>query len=136
MDNQKNQHEIMVSESFYFTDEDFEDILVTALEGGIGYWACLDNTETEPPEWGDWSKQPDDMPTSEYAWKILSEGGTLHFLDEEDESAEYYLDMASFMNGIALAIRNKDWDGDMDMLDAALADMIIQYGIFGEVVYG
>lgn len=128
------EHEIRVS--YYFTDDDLENIMITALEGGICYWACLDNSEVEPPKWGDWSKQPADMPTSEYAWKILKNGGMLHFLDEEDDDAEYFLDMESLFNGISLCIERKDWNGDMDLMDAALADMIVQYAIFGTVIYG
>ena len=27
--------------------EDIDDIICTALEGGIGYWACLDNSTEE-----------------------------------------------------------------------------------------
>lgn len=111
-----------------FTDDDLENIMITALEGGIGYWACLDNS--------DWSKQPADMPTSEYAWKILQDGGTLHFLDEEDDGAEYFLDLNSLLDGIGKCIANKDWDGDIDNIDAIIADMIIQYAIFGSVIYG
>ena len=124
-----------VKVSYYFTDDDLENIMITALEGGIGYWACLDNSEVEPPQWGDWSKQPDDMPTSEYAWKILKAGGTLHFLDEEDDDAEYFLDMTDLFKGIGLCIQRRDWDGDMDQLDAMVADMIIQCAIFGSVIY-
>lgn len=111
-----------------FTDDDLENIMITALEGGIGYWACLDNS--------DWNQQPADMPTSEYAWKILQDGGTLHFLDEEDDGAEYFLDLSSLLDGIGKCIANKDWDGDMDNIDAIVADMIIQYAIFGSVIYG
>lgn len=29
------------------TEEDISDILCSAIEGGIGYWACLDNTTEE-----------------------------------------------------------------------------------------
>lgn len=125
-----------ITVTYYYTDEDLKDILITALEGGIGYWACLDNEETEAPKWGDWSKQPKDMPTAEYAWQILCDCGTLHFLDEEEEDQEYYLTMADFFKGIGLAIKNKDWDGDVDSLDACVADMIMQYAMIGSVVYG
>ena len=117
------EHEIRVSH--YYTDEDMEDIIVTALEGGIGYWACLDNTE-----------QPDGTITAEWAWKVLQNGGQLHFFDEEDDDAEYFMDLASLYTGIGLAIKDKYWDGDMDNLDALVADSIIQYAVFGEVVYG
>ena len=47
------------------TDEDIEDIVVTALEGGIGYWACLDNTGKE------YEEAPEDEPVSITATKIL-----------------------------------------------------------------
>lgn len=118
----------MVQITKEFTEDDLENIMITALEGGIGYWACLDNS--------DWNQQPADMPTSEYAWKILRDGGTLHFLDEEDDGAEYFLDLSSLLDGIGKCIVNKDWDGDMDNIDAIVADMIIQYAIFGSVIYG
>ena len=119
-----------INVTYYYTEEDLKDILITALEGGIGYWACLDNTE------GAWSEQPENMPTSEYAWKILYDCGTLHFTDEEDDDAEYALNLADFFKGIGLAIKNKDWDGDMDTLDACVADCIMQYAMIGSVVYG
>lgn len=119
-----------ITVTYYYTDEDLMNILITALEGGIGYWACLDNTKEE------WNDQPEDMPTAEYAWKILCNAGTLHFIDEEEEDEEYTMDMADFYKGIGKAIKNKDWDGDMDMLDANVADCIMQYAMIGSVVYG
>ena len=113
-----------------FTDEDMEDIVVTALEGGIGYWACLDNTGKE------WNNQPDDTPTSEYAWKILKEGGELLFIDEEDDDAEYHLDLQTLLYGIGKAIEIGTWGGDMDIVDAEVADAIFQYAIFDDIIYG
>ena len=113
-----------------FTDENMEDIVVTALEGGIGYWACLDNTGKE------WNDQPDDTPISEYAWKILKGGGELLFLDEEDDDTQYFLCLPCFINGIKQAIQNGYWDGDMDSIDAEIADIIFQYAIFDDIVYG
>ena len=125
-----SQHEIKVSESFCFTDQDMEDIMVTALEGGIGYWACLDNTLPE------WDGQPSDTPTAVWAWKILSEGGTLHFQDAEDDEEKWELTLQKLYCGIAQTIQETYWDGDMDCIDAEVADSIIQYALFGELVYG
>jgi len=128
MDN-KQKNEIKVS--FFYTDEDLMDIVVTALEGGIGYWACLDNTGK------DFEDQPDDTPVAEWCWKLLQQGKQLHFYDDSgEEEAEYSLDMASLYAGIGKAIANKYWDGDMDMLDADVADAIFQYAIFDDVIYG
>lgn len=130
MDN-KQKNEIKVS--FFYTDEDILDIVVTALEGGIGYWACLDNTGK------DFEDEPKDMPTSEWCWELLKQGKKLHFIDdsgEEEEETDYYLDMASLYAGIGKAISNQSWDGDMDTLDALVADSIFQYAIFDDVIYG
>ena len=128
-------HTILVSEKYYFSDEDMENIVVTALENGIGYWACLDNSDVEPRDWGDWTKKQKDMSTSVYAWKLIQSGKTLHFLDEEDETAEYYFSLVNLYTGISLAIESGIWDGDIDILDANIADVIFQYGLFGKLVY-
>ena len=127
MDN-KQKNEIKVS--FFYTDEDIEDIIVTALEGGIGYWACLDNTTD------DFKDQPEDTPVSEWCWHLLKQGKELRFLDEEDDGAEYRLCLATLLDGIGKAIGCKAWDGDMDSLDALVADAIIQYAIFNDIIYG
>lgn len=114
-----------------FTDEEMEDIVVTALEGGIGYWACLDNA-TE-----DFKDQPKDTPVSEWCWQLLKDGKTLHFFDAGyPEDGEYFLDLSSLLDGIGKAIVNGNWDGDMDSLDALVADAIIQYAIFDDIIYG
>lgn len=127
----KGKNEIKVSLSFFYTDEDILDIVVTALEGGIGHWACLDNTGK------DFEDQPDDIPTSEWCYELLKQGKQLHFFDDtgDEDEAEYYLDMASLFVGIAETIKNRFWDGDMDNLDADIADDIFQFAIFNDVIY-
>lgn len=114
-----------------YTDQDMEDIIVTALEGGIGYWACLNNTTD------DFKDQPKDTPVSEWCWHLLKEGKELCFLDAEyPDDAEYHLCLLCLLDGIRKAIFNGNWDGDMDSLDAIVADAIIQYAIFGDCIYG
>ena len=127
MDN-KQKNEIKVS--FFYTDEDILDIVVTALEGGIGYWACLDNTTD------DFKDQPEDTPVSEWCWHLLKQGKELRFLDEEDDGAEYRLFLPCLLDGIGKAIVNGNWDGDVDSLDSLVADAIIQYAIFNDIIYG
>lgn len=123
-----NKYKVQITKEY--TDQDMEDIVVTALEGGIGYWACLDNTGEV------WDRMPEDLATSEYAWRILKEDGELHFLDEEDDDAEYFLSLPCLMNGIRKAITGGQWDGDMDTVDAEVADAIFQYAIFDDIIYG
>lgn len=123
-------HEIKVTRSFFYTDDDFENICVTALEGGIGYWACLDNSGD------DWKAKPKGVPTSVWFWKLLKDGKEIYFTDAEDDDVEFFIDISLLFEGIAKAIELEYWDGDMDSMDAEVADMIFQHAIFGEVVYG
>ena len=115
-----------------YTDEDMEDIVVTALEGGIGYWACLDNDNK------DFENIPEDLATSEWCWRLLKEGKPIRFIDAEDveEGETWWLNLKMLLNGIAKAVEKGNWDGDMDIVDAEVADAIFQYAIFDDIIYG
>ena len=120
------------------TGEDIEDIIVTALNGGIGYWACLDNTR---PEFDAVGKEDYlDVWTA----KILMDGGTVYFLDENDRSEIYELTLPKLMNGVRQFIE-KGYDrygvfvhgtADLANFDADAADTVIQLALFDEVVFG
>lgn len=116
--------------TYHMTDEDLENIIITALEGGIGYWACLDNDN------GDFRGIPEGIATSEWCWQILKNGGSLHFFDEEDDDAEFSIDLQSLIYGIGKTISETAWDGDINNVDAVVADIIIQYAVFDDVIYG
>lgn len=111
------------------TEEDITDIVVTALEGGIGYWACLDNTGEE------FENAPEEEAVSETVARILLNNGSVFFEDEEDPSARYELTLEKLLNGIE-KYANENGGIDMDYLDADMADAIVQYAIFCEVIYG
>lgn len=128
-------------QEYELTDEDIEDIMVTALDGGIGYWACLDNTTSEFADQGDEYVET-------HAAKILMRGGTLCFIDDEEwrdgNEVRYELTMDKLLLGIRKYIEEYNrYDafgahGEIDLceLDAMEADLIIQLAVFGEVVYG
>ena len=120
------------------SQEDIDDIMVGALEGGINYWC------DEAKVVGDY--------LGEYASQQISRGGQLLLHDfEKDKTC--MLDKEKFLNGIRLYISNgntycleilrgnygiptgKD-KLDTCRLDAGMADCIIQYALFGEIVYG
>lgn len=115
-----------------FTDEEMEDIVVTALEGGIGYWACLDNTT---PEFKD---EPKDTPTAVWCWHLLKKGKGIRFIDAEDteEGETWWLTLPMLLNGIKLSSEKGYWNGDIDTMDANDADIVFQLSMFGEIVYG
>jgi len=119
--------ELNINYKVELDNECIDDIMATALEGGITYWC--DAAEVV----GDY--------LGEYASEQISRGGTLKLHDsEEDETYELTLD--KFLAGLAKAIGEGGLDvlheGKIDpsSIDAEDADVIIQYAIFGEVVYG
>ena len=112
-----------------------------ALEGGINYWC--DGIKVVGEYLG------------EYGSEQIARGGKLKVHLEEpfdDEDTETYeLDKEKFLKGVEMYIKNPDkpyeivcFDTDVDgdltidtcMVDADVADMIIQYALFGEIVFG
>ena len=142
------KHEIKAVGKITLTDQDVEDLMVAALEGGIGYWACLDNSSAT------FWEAPDDEPVAITATKILLGGGGLTFLDEEERqmdkgkrgfkpAKEYVLTLKKLMSGIEKYLNTQDgFDkityGSLDLayVDADAADIIIQLALFGEVMFG
>ena len=106
--------------------ETLEDIVVTALEGGIGYWAVLDNTTKI------WDKYDYcDLPCSQAAFELLYNGESLRFYDTDDETEVWHLTWKKLIKGVELFGGVKEED-----IDATVADQIIQYALFGEIVFG
>lgn len=122
--------EFRVSRTVVITKQDIDDIMVSALEGGINYWCKA-------------AKVVEDKYYGEFASDQISRGGSLRLYDyEEDE--QYILTLEKFLNGVQLAFKEgygDNWyseDGRLDVanIDAESADIIVQLALFGEVVYG
>ena len=134
---------IKVETEIELEKEDLIDILDTAVEGGIGYWACLDNTT---PEWILARKELKEAGRSnwtygEVMYQVLIDGNKIKFEDAEDYDDDgnpiiYELDKTGFENGIKMTIADKRWTGDPYDVDAEVADCIIQYGCFDDIVFG
>lgn len=112
------------------TEKDVENIMVTAIEGGIGYWACLHN---DKPEWKD---KPKTEPSSMWATKLLIEGKEVIFTDTEEEEGEWVLTLEKLIKGYQLNCVERPFDCDLEQGDATTADCIVQYALFDKVVYG
>lgn len=119
--------ELNINYKVELNNECIDDIMATALEGGISYWC--DDAEVI----GDYR--------GEYASEQISRGGTLKLHDYEEDKI-YELTLSKFLNGLAKVVGERGLDvlneGKIDPsnIDAEDADAIIQYAIFGEVVYG
>ena len=119
-------------------NEDIDDIMVSALEGGINYWCKKAEVK------GDY--------LGEYASDQISRGGEL-VLHDAEENKSYTLSKEKFIEGLKKYIaagntgcidREKNrigvYTGKLNMdpcnIDAGAADCIIQYALFGDVIYG
>ena len=120
-----------ISYDIRLTQEDVDDIMVSALEGGINYW-CR-RAEVVGEYLGEWASEQ------------ISRGGALliHIIDENEPKE---LDLAKFTKGVKLLVENgydryrafKKSDvgpNDICQVDAVIADMIIQFALFGEIIF-
>ena len=122
--------EVKVEIRVELTQQDIDDIMVAALEGGINYWC--DEAAVEGGEY-----------LGKYASDQISRGGTL-LLHDTDEDAYRKLDLEKFLKGFKLWMENggdqygavQGHEVDCCNIAAGCADEIVQYALFGEVVYG
>lgn len=137
-ENETRENEILnISFPVVVMPEDIDDIMCTALEGGITYWC--DKAEVV----GDY--------LGEYGNEQISRGGELkmHVIEPFDnEDTEWYmLTKEKFLKGLEMYIKNPTCTDIMEIIDhkvtldacyvdADVADAIIQYALFEDVVFG
>lgn len=120
------------------TEEDIDDIMCSALEGGIAYWCDI-------------AKVPESKRVAGWGHEQIARGGELriHVIEPFDsEDTEWYtLNLANFLAGLKAFIQDPGWScgcleeyGSLRLLvtgniDADRADAIIQHALFGAIVY-
>ena len=106
-----------------YSMQDIDDLMATALEGGINYW-CRMAEVAESEYYG------------EYASDQISRGGSLILYDAESED-RWVLTLDKLMHGLVLALENGELTSvDPDDWDADAADIIVQLGLFDTIVFG
>ena len=109
------------------TQQDVDDIMVAALEGGINYWC------REAEVVGEY--------LGEYASDQISRGGSL-ILHDSESSDKWELTLEKFLNGVKLYfeqgchVQVEDNAIEIGDIDAGDADCIVQFALFGEEVFG
>ena len=124
---------IEVSFNVLVTDEDIDDIMVSALEGGINHWCAEAKVQGEY--------------LGEFASDQISRGGTLLLYDVEERKYEE-LTKEKFLAGMKRYLEHPIYEDniypgthegryllDCTLIDAPVSDIIIQYALFGEIVY-
>jgi hypothetical protein len=130
----EKKFEVLVQIRAALTQQDIDDIMVSALEGGINYWCRRVVVQ------GDY--------LGEYASEQISRGGKLAvWLYEpfEEDKTCYLLDLDKFLAGFKLWLENgcgncdvvdaSDGSVDCGEIDGTAADEIVQYALFGNVVF-
>jgi hypothetical protein len=118
---------VSISLDVDLSQQDIDDIMVVALEGGINYWC------REAEVVGEY--------LGEYASDQISRGGSL-ILHDAESSDKWELTRDKFLNGVKLYFEHgcevpvEDNAIDTCGIDACAADSIVQYALFGKLVFG
>lgn len=104
-----------------FHPEEIDNILVGCLEGGSNYWIDYGVTV-----------ENDDYKGTEWASHCVSKGGVL-LVHHEDGTAR--VTKQDILKGITQHI-SKTKNADFESYDATDYDSILQYAIFGKLIYG
>jgi hypothetical protein len=108
------------------SEEDLADLMVAALEGGINYWAgqC---TVVEKVE------------GKEYSSDVVAYGGSVLISNADDERETWTLTTSKLIKGVVYAMKHYEYESAEDLMDshdAETADVIVQFALFDEIVYG
>lgn len=109
------------------SQQDIDDIMAVALDGGICYWFRKAEVVGEC--------------LGEYASDQISRGGAL-ILHDAESAQTWELTLEKFLKGVKLYFEQgchvnvEDNAIDTCDIDANDADCIIQFAVFGEVVFG
>lgn len=108
------------------TNEDVDDIVAAGFDSGISYWC----SQLEVKD--------NDYKGANFTSEVLTRGGSVILQYEDGEDTETQeLTIEKLEKGIQMAVDAGMWDGDdVCDVDSDVADNIIQFAIFGELVYG
>ena len=107
--------------------QDIDDIMAVALDGGICYWCRKAEVVGEY--------------LGEYASDQISRGGAL-ILHDAESAQTWELTLEKFLKGVKLYfeqgchVQVEDNAIDTCDIDANDADCIVQFSVFGEVMFG
>ena len=115
----------------YVTGSQIEAIIIDGIEGGINYWACIDNTTDAFKAY-----EGSDLSLSEKIVDIILSDGEVNITDTEgDEEPKYALTLERLLRGIGLNNSKRPFDCDLENSDATTVDCIIQYAIYDDVIF-
>jgi hypothetical protein len=129
-------NEISITIKQEVSPENINDLIVTALEGGINYWcrrAIMKRNEDQSYV----GVAPENQDKIKYASDLIGFGGVLVLCDAES-SDRWELTLENVLKGIQMHCTNKKISVAelMEDYDADDADAVVQYALFNELVFG
>lgn len=122
-----------VNPTFKFSDEDMLDIISSAVYD-IGYWGGIHDSNEYYEARDELNKE--DRTYEDILYHMLKKGDNIVMYDIEDELETWDLTLDKLLNGVKLTIENGYWTGNMDDIDGEIGDIIFQYALFNEIVFG
>lgn len=126
--------EYLFTKKIGLTEENIKDILCSCIEGGSNYWCQIQNCGEQ---WEEVENElPEDSTIEDCIMALWHKGYILHVIDVE-EYAAYEISFYDFISAIQSVIDDGIWNGnDVCDIDGEVGDCIMQYAVFGEVIYG
>ena len=133
------EHTIKIEKELKITTQDITDYVLCCEAGGFDYWGELcsadEDYEAARKRLEEKSK-PDFKPCYEDVLAEILEGGGKLTVYDREEDKEYELTTEKILEGWKKYAENYDSADDFDEYDGESADCILQYAIFGDVIYG
>jgi hypothetical protein len=115
----------------HINNEFLRDVFTCALEGGIGYWSVAHRYMWEPKKFIAVITEIEDAYGAEGTKKFKVNAAVIR------KGIELLMAGTVHVNTtIAATLKDAVATGDTCMIDAEVADCIVQAGLFGEIVYG
>ena len=122
------------TKTFEYSESDLNDVISSAVYD-IGYWSCINN-DTEAWHEAHKELEGEDACFEDVFLHILKSGKAVELFDVEDNEDVWELTMEKLLHGMQMAVEQNYWDGDIDNLDGSIGDVIFQFALFDEIVYG
>lgn len=134
----KMEHTFKIEKELKITTENIVDCVLSCEAGGFDYWGelCSDEKDYEAARQRLAEREKADMKPchEDVLAEILESGGKLTVYDREDDK-DHELTLEKLLNGWKKYAEDHNAD-DFDEYDGISADCIMQYVIFGDVIYG
>lgn len=126
MNKEKNDIEKTFEIKIQVKEKEIKNILCD-IESAISYWGTLDIDDSIELNNNEYLE--------DYLFENLLNNKTISIIDIENNNKKYSLTLEKLLKGIGLNFEKRSWDSHLEDIDSVCRDSIIQYALFGELMY-